>query len=111
MPEIPEELFSGTEGAYIRLWMRSGCPQQRAAVRLYIRSFMLAADGFIGVRPSFNYRFAILPARLLYHTAVARAFRADVCALAEGGAGYAKAAGNYGAAPCIPASSGSTHQG
>ncbi len=98
MPEVPEWLFIGGLAMLIdldRAWVPSneGCS-------LYLRPFMIAADEFIGVRPSDTYKFAIInspsgpyfnkPIHLLVQDKYVRAF--------PGGVGYAKAAGNYGGA-------------
>ncbi|HYG15496.1 MAG TPA: aminotransferase class IV, partial [Bacteroidia bacterium] len=66
---------------------------------LYIRPFMFATDAFIGVRASDTYRFAIFtcpvnayylqPLKVKVATQYSRAF--------QGGVGFAKCAGNYGA--------------
>lgn len=98
MPDVPEWLFVGGMAMLIDLdrnWVPSneGCS-------LYLRPFMIAADEFIGVRPSDTYKFAIInspsgpyfnkPIHLLVQDKYVRAF--------PGGVGYAKAAGNYGGA-------------
>ncbi|WP_241559120.1 branched-chain amino acid aminotransferase [Chitinophaga barathri] len=98
MPDVPEWLFVGGMAMLIdldRQWVPSneGCS-------LYLRPFMIAADEFIGVRPSDTYKFAIInspsgpyfnkPIHLLVQDKYIRAF--------PGGVGYAKAAGNYGGA-------------
>jgi len=65
---------------------------------LYIRPFVFATDDFVGVRPAKHFKFVIFtcpvnayypkPLRVKVEQKYVRAF--------EGGAGYAKAAGNYG---------------
>ncbi|MBF9238229.1 branched-chain amino acid aminotransferase [Hymenobacter sp. BT683] len=98
MPEIPEELFMQGLKELIRLdtkWVPTA-----AGSSLYIRPFMFATDGFIGVRPSFNYRFMIFtcPVNTYYNKPLRVRFEQKYVRSAEGGAGYAKAAGNYGGA-------------
>jgi branched-chain amino acid aminotransferase len=96
MPPVPEWLFIGGLDILIdmdRDWVPTG-----AGCSLYLRPFMIAADEFIGVRPSDTYKFAIInspsgpyfnkPIKLLVQDKYVRAF--------PGGVGYAKAAGNYG---------------
>lgn len=96
MPLVPEWLFIGGLDILIdmdRDWVPTG-----AGCSLYLRPFMIAADEFIGVRPSDTYKFAIInspsgpyfnkPIKLLVQDKYVRAF--------PGGVGYAKAAGNYG---------------
>ena len=67
---------------------------------LYIRPFMFATDGMLGVRPSDTYRFAIItcPVGLYYNKPLRVRFEQKYVRSAEGGAGFAKNAGNYGAA-------------
>jgi branched-chain amino acid aminotransferase len=98
MPEIPEELFMQGLLQLVRLdsdWVPSqdGCS-------LYIRPFMFATDGLLGVRPSDTYRFMIItsPASPFYNKPIRVRFEEKYVRSAEGGAGYAKNAGNYGAA-------------
>ncbi|GAB3835029.1 branched-chain amino acid aminotransferase [Hymenobacter jeollabukensis] len=98
MPEIPEELFMQGLLQLVRLdaeWVPSqdGCS-------LYIRPFMFATDGLLGVRPSETYRFIIItsPSSPFYSKPIRVRFEEKYVRSAEGGAGYAKNAGNYGAA-------------
>ena len=98
MPTISEELFMNGLTELIRLdaaWVPTapGCS-------LYIRPFMFATDGFIGVRPSNNYRFMIFtcPVGLYFNKPLRVRFEQKYVRSAEGGAGFAKNAGNYGAA-------------
>ncbi|MCW3467803.1 branched-chain amino acid aminotransferase [Chitinophaga nivalis] len=96
MPEVPEWLFIG--GLDLLIDMDRNWIPTSAGSSLYLRPFMIAADEFIGVRPSDTYKFAIInspsgpyfnkPIRLLVQDKYVRAF--------PGGVGYAKAAGNYG---------------
>jgi branched-chain amino acid aminotransferase len=98
MPTISEELFMQGLSELIRLdaaWVPSA-----PGYSLYIRPFMFATDGFIGVRPSENYRFMIFtcPVGLYFNKPLRVRFEQKYVRSAEGGAGYAKNAGNYGAA-------------
>jgi len=98
MPTIPEELFMQGLKELIRLdakWVPA-----REGSALYIRPFMFATDGFIGVRPSHSYRFMIFtcPVNLYYNKPLRVRFEQKYVRSVEGGAGYAKAAGNYGSA-------------
>jgi branched-chain amino acid aminotransferase len=98
MPSLPEELFMQGLKELIRLdaeWVPAS-----AGSSLYIRPFMFATDGFIGVRPSHNYRFMIFtcPVNAYYNKPLRVRFEQKYVRSAEGGAGYAKAAGNYGGA-------------
>jgi branched-chain amino acid aminotransferase len=98
MPLVPEWLFIGGMDLLIdadRNWV----PTNQGS-SLYLRPFMIAADEFIGVKPSDTYKFVIItspsgpyfnkPIKLLVQDKYIRAF--------PGGVGYAKAAGNYGGA-------------
>lgn len=98
MPTISEELFMQGLTELIRLdaeWVPTS-----PGASLYIRPFMFATDGFIGVRPSDSYRLMIFtcPVGLYFSKAIRVRFEQKYVRSAEGGAGYAKNAGNYGAA-------------
>ena len=98
MPQLPEEIFMQGLTQLIRLdaaWVPNA-----SGSALYIRPFMFATDGFIGVRPSDTYRFVIFtcPVGLYYNKPLRVRFEEKFVRSAEGSAGYAKAAGNYGAA-------------
>jgi branched-chain amino acid aminotransferase len=98
MPTIPEELFMNGLRELLKLdaaWVPSA-----PGSSLYIRPFMFATDGFIGVRPSETYRFMIFtcPVGLYFNKPLRVRFEQKYVRSAEGGAGYAKNAGNYGAA-------------
>jgi branched-chain amino acid aminotransferase len=96
MAELPEDLFVQSIAALVDL-DRDWIPAQ-AGHSLYIRPFMFATDPYLGVTPSSTYKFMVLtgpvgpyftkPLRVKFETHYTRA--------AEGGFGYAKAAGNYG---------------
>ncbi|CAL1520314.1 branched-chain amino acid aminotransferase [Chitinophaga sp. MM2321] len=96
MVEVPEWLFVGGLDLMIDL-DRDWIPTNEGS-SLYLRPFMIAADEYIGVRPSETYKFMIInspsgpyfnqPIKLLVQDKFVRAF--------PGGVGFAKAAGNYG---------------
>lgn len=98
MPDVPEWLFVG--GMAMLIDLDRGWVPSNPGCSLYLRPFMIAADEFIGVRPSDTYKFMIInspsgpyfnkPIHLLVQDKYIRAF--------PGGVGYAKAAGNYGGA-------------
>jgi len=98
MPTIPEELFMQGLKELIRLDAKWVPATEGSA--LYIRPFMFATDGFIGVRPSDSYRFMIFtcPVNAYYNKPLRVRFEQKYVRSAEGGAGFAKAAGNYGGA-------------
>ncbi|MBX0290804.1 branched-chain amino acid aminotransferase [Hymenobacter sp. HSC-4F20] len=98
MPTVPEEIFMQGLSQLIRLdaeWVPSF-----PGSALYIRPFMFATDGLLGVRPSDSYRFMIItcPVGLYYNKPLRVRFEEKYVRSAEGGAGFAKNAGNYGAA-------------
>lgn len=96
MPQVPEDVFIEGLKALVDL-DKDWIPVKHGSA-LYLRPFMFATDDFVGVRPSANYSFIIfccpvnsyypLPIKVKVETNFARAF--------QGGAGFAKAAGNYG---------------
>jgi len=67
---------------------------------LYIRPLMFASDEVIGVRPSDTYKFLILlsPTGPYYAQPMRIYVEEKYVRAAPGGIGFAKAAGNYGAA-------------
>jgi branched-chain amino acid aminotransferase len=96
MPTLPEEIFVQSIAAIVdidRDWVPA-----KANHALYIRPFMFATDPYLGVAPSLTYKYMVLvgpvgpyfskPLRVKIETHYTRA--------AEGGMGFAKAAGNYG---------------
>lgn len=98
MPELPEELFM--QGLEQLLRLDADWVPAKEGSSLYIRPLMFATDSFIGVRPSLTYRFLIItcPVGKYYDKPVKVAVEPNYVRSAEGGAGYAKAAGNYAAA-------------
>lgn len=98
MPTLPEEIFMSGLRQLIKL--DAGWVPTAPGSALYIRPFMFATDGFIGVRPSDTYRFMIFtcPVGLYYNKPLRVRFEQKYVRSAEGGAGFAKAAGNYGGA-------------
>ncbi|WP_400193826.1 branched-chain amino acid aminotransferase [Hymenobacter sp. B81] len=98
MPTLPEELFMQGLTQLIRL--DAGWVPAADGTALYIRPFMFATDGLLGVRPSDSYRFMIItcPVGAFYNKPLRVRFEEKYVRSAEGGAGYAKNAGNYGAA-------------
>ena len=96
MVTVPEWLFIGGLDLLVGL-DRDWIPTNPGS-SLYLRPFMIAADEYIGVRPSETYKFMIInspagpyfnkPINLLVQEKYVRAF--------PGGVGFAKAAGNYG---------------
>jgi branched-chain amino acid aminotransferase len=98
MPAVPEDIFIDGMKQLIQLdknWIPS-----KEDHSLYIRPFMFASDEVIGVRPSDNYKFMIIlsPTGPYYSTPMRIYVEEQYVRAVPGGVGYAKAAGNYGAA-------------
>ena len=98
MPQVPEEIFMEGLRQLIEL-DKNWIPQQEDH-SLYIRPFMFSSDEMIGVRPSEKYKFMIILSPTgPYYSAPMRIYVEEHFVRAvPGGVGYAKAAGNYGAA-------------
>jgi branched-chain amino acid aminotransferase len=97
MPVVPEEIFMDGLKKLIELdrdWVRKG-----EGVSLYLRPFMIASENGVAAAPSTEYTFMIVmsPARAYYRGEVRVVIASDYSRAADGGVGYAKAAGNYGA--------------
>jgi branched-chain amino acid aminotransferase len=98
MPEVPESIFMEGMRQLISLdqsWIPSLHDHS-----LYIRPFMFSNDHVIGVKPSETYKFMIILSPTgPYYVAPMRIYVEEkYTRAAPGGVGYAKAAGNYGAA-------------
>src|SRR5688500_10141512 len=98
MPAVPKEIF--LDGMKQLISLDKNWIPARPAHSLYIRPFMFSSDEVIGVRPSDNYKFMIILSPTgPYYTAPMRIYVEEQYVRAvPGGGGYAKAAGNYGAA-------------
>ncbi|MEQ8523009.1 MAG: hypothetical protein RIC15_12750 [Vicingaceae bacterium] len=94
MPEIPEEIFLAGLRELIKL--DSAWVPDADGHSLYIRPFMFADDVFLGVKPANNYKFMIIcsPASTYYSEPVKVKVERHFSRAAEGGVGFAKAAGN-----------------
>lgn len=98
MPAVPEELFM--EGMIQLVGLDKNWIPSKEDHSLYIRPFMFSSDELIGVRPSDNYKFLIIMSPSgPYYSAPMRIYVEEKYVRAvAGGVGFAKAAGNYGAA-------------
>lgn len=98
MPTVPEELFM--EGMRHLIALDKNWIPSREDHSLYIRPFMFASDELIGVRPSDSYKFMIILSPTgPYYVAPMRIYVEEKYVRAvPGGVGFAKSAGNYGAA-------------
>lgn len=98
MPELPQEVFMDSLTTLLEL--DRGWVPRKEGYSLYIRPLVFATENRLGVKISSDYKFFILtspvgpyypkPLRVRVETKYVRA--------AIGGVGYAKCAGNYGAA-------------
>lgn len=98
MPHVPEEIFMDGMKQLIAL-DKAWIPAQPDH-SLYIRPFMFSSDEMIGVRPSESYKFMIIlsPTGPYYNAPMRIYVEEKYVRAVPGGVGYAKAAGNYGAA-------------
>ena len=98
MPTLPEGIFM--QGLVELIKLDAAWVPDAPGSSLYIRPFLFATDGFLGVRPSEKYHFGIItcPVAAFFTKPVRVRFEQKYVRSAPGGAGYAKNAGNYGAA-------------
>ncbi|WP_456439796.1 branched-chain amino acid aminotransferase [Psychroserpens sp.] len=97
IPEFPEDYFFEGLTTLLKLdkaWVKGG-----EGNSLYIRPFVIATDSAIAAAPSSNYRFMIIcsPAKAYYKGTVKVLIAEEYSRSANGGVGFAKAAGNYAA--------------
>lgn len=97
MPEFPQEYFM--KGLTTLLQMDSAWVKPGKGNSLYIRPFIIATDPAISASPSSNYRFMIIcaPAKAYYSGKIRVLIAEEYSRSANGGVGFAKAAGNYAA--------------
>ena len=97
MPAFPKDYFF--EGLTTLLKMDSAWVKAGKGNSLYIRPFVIATDSAISASPSSNYRFMIIcaPAKAYYTEKIRVLIAEEYSRSANGGVGYAKAAGNYAA--------------
>lgn len=98
MPKVPEDIF--IEGMKQLIKLDENWIPNKQHHSLYIRPFMFSTDEMIGVRPSSKYKFMIIlsPTGPYYSVPMRIYVEEKYVRAVEGGAGYAKNAGNYGAA-------------
>lgn len=97
MPEFPEAHFFEGLKELLKLddaWIKEGKGNS-----LYIRPFIIATESAISAAPSRDYRFMIIcsPAKAYYNGKVRVQVAEKYSRSANGGVGFAKAAGNYAA--------------
>jgi branched-chain amino acid aminotransferase len=98
MPEFPEDYY--VEALHQLLAIDQEWIPKTEDSALYIRPLMYATDEFFGVKPSSTYRLIIFsgPVGPYYAKPVKLVTEQKYVRAVRGGAGEAKAAGNYGAA-------------
>ncbi|HWD89018.1 MAG TPA: branched-chain amino acid aminotransferase [Mucilaginibacter sp.] len=98
MPQLPEDIFVQSIAALVDLdrdWIPTA-PNHS----LYIRPVMFATDPYLGVAASTTYKYVILtcPVGPYFAKVLHVKIEDQFTRAAEGGFGFAKAAGNYGGA-------------
>lgn len=98
IPQLPESIFM--DGLMELLKIDADWVPKGEGMSLYIRPFMYASSEFIAARPSEEYVFCIImsPSGLYYSGDVKVKIEETYSRSVAGGVGFAKAAGNYGAA-------------
>lgn len=97
MPEFPKNYFFDGLSQLLNLdkeWIKTGVGNS-----LYIRPFVIATEAGVSASPSNAYRFMIIcaPVKAYYSGKVKVLIAEKYSRAADGGVGYAKAAGNYAA--------------
>ncbi|WP_418509367.1 branched-chain amino acid aminotransferase [Corallibacter sp.] len=97
IPEFPKDYFFNGLHTLLNLdkdWVKPGMGNS-----LYIRPFVIATEPAISASPASEYRFMIIcsPAKAYYSGKVRVLFAEKFSRSADGGVGFAKAAGNYAA--------------
>lgn len=95
IPEFPEEYFF--EGMKTLLNLDSDWIKKGVGNSLYIRPFVIATEPAIAAAPAKEYKFMIIcsPAKAYYSGEIRVLVAQKYSRAADGGTGYAKAAGNY----------------
>ena len=97
IPEFPKEYFFEALEELLKLekdWIKKGFGNS-----LYIRPFVIATEAGVSASAANEYKFMIIcsPAQAYYSGEVRVKFSEKYSRAADGGVGFAKAAGNYGA--------------
>ncbi|WP_417885694.1 branched-chain amino acid aminotransferase [Zunongwangia sp.] len=95
IPEFPEDFFFDGLKELMQLekdWIQKGMGNS-----LYIRPFVISTEAGVSASPASEYRFMIIcsPAQAYYSGEVRVKISEDYSRSADGGIGFAKAAGNY----------------
>ncbi|MBU2940247.1 branched-chain amino acid aminotransferase [Lacinutrix sp. C3R15] len=97
MPEFPKEYFFNGLETLLKLdkeWIKKGDGNA-----LYIRPFVIASEPAISASPANEYKFMIIcsPVKAYYKDKIKVVVAEKYSRSADGGVGFAKAAGNYAA--------------
>lgn len=97
IPEFPKDYFF--EGVKMLLHLDKEWIKKGRGNSLYIRPFVIATEPAISAAPANEYKFMIIcsPAKSYYSDAIKVLFAEQYSRSANGGVGFAKAAGNYAA--------------
>ena len=97
MPVIPRDIYF--EGMHSLLELDEKWLPLKEDVSLYIRPFMIATEPKMGVKVSDQYSFMIVasPSGKYFSSPLRLKVETEFVRTAEGGVGYAKCGGNYGA--------------
>jgi len=98
IPIIPEDYFF--EGLNKLISLERDWVSNKPGSSLYIRPFVFSSSTMLAASPSNQYKFLIIcsPSASYYSKPISVYIEDKYSRAAPGGAGYAKAAGNYGAA-------------
>ena len=98
IPVIPEKYFF--EGLNNLIYLDQAWMPNIKGSSLYIRPFIFSTSAMLAASPSKEYKFLIIcsPGAPYYSKPLSVYIEDKFIRAADGGAGYAKAAGNYGAA-------------
>lgn len=97
IPEFPKDYFFSSLKKLLEMdsdWIKKG-----EGNSLYIRPFVIATENGVSASESSKYRFMIItcPSQAYYNKPVKVIFAQEFSRAADGGVGFAKAAGNYAA--------------
>jgi len=97
IPAFPEEYFFNALEELLKIdndWIKKGFGNS-----LYLRPFVIATEAGVSASTAKEYKFMIIcsPAQAYYSGEVRVKFSEKYSRAADGGVGFAKAAGNYGA--------------
>ena len=96
MPELGENIFLSALNEL--LWLDSDWVQPGIGNSVYIRPFIFGSEHCIAASPSKKYKFMIIlsPVQSYYNGSIKVLVAEKYSRAANGGVGFAKAAGNYG---------------